>query len=99
MNKQLSGLLTAIELKRELSIREFGNTDLYCDTDAEELNAWYAQLKHHVKSKPPQGPVDKILIYEQVSPMLSVEYKYLDKPSPKKEPAFEIHFATEQSSS
>lgn len=90
MNMQLSKLLGAIEKKRELSLREFGKSDLYSGINAEDLNAWYAQLSYLVKTKPPEGIVDKVLVYEKDSLVLNIEYKYLDKPIPKKEPAFEI---------
>ena len=94
MNHQLAFLLDAIDRKRQLSIREFGKSDLYRNATLEDLTQWYAQLSASVSKNPPEKPVDAILIFEENSHIVKVEYRYLDSSNPQKDPFFEIHFLT-----
>ena len=96
MNHQLASLLDAIDRKRQLSIREFGKSDLYRNSCIEDLTQWYAQLCVFVRKKPPDKPVDTILIFEKNTHIVQIEYRYLDSPIIEKDPFFEIHFLTEE---
>ena len=74
----LDRLLTAIEKKRSLSLRELGKTDLYGGTvTADEVTAWYDRLSALARENPPARRVRTLRILENSFGEVSkLEYEY-----------------------
>lgn len=72
-------LLEAIEKKRELSIKEFGRSDLYDNDNVDEINQWYSQLKSVIEENPPTTYLSSIEIIEQNNNVVGIEYEYSDE--------------------
>ena len=76
----LEHLLTSIEKKRIVSIKEFHKTDLNRNESIEEVNSWYKHIATEVKRNPPTFYVKCIEITEREdSEIQELKYIYFDR--------------------
>lgn len=73
-------LIEAVEKKRELSIKEFGRSDLYDSENVDEVNRWYSQLKEIIIKNPPITYLDSIEVIEQKDTVVAIKYHYAEEP-------------------
>lgn len=89
-------LIDAVEKKRELSIKEFGRSDLYDNENIDEVNRWYSQLKAIIVKNPPTTYLDCIEIIEQNNNVVDIKYDYAEDPKDvKSEISFRVHVINE----
>ena len=87
----LERLLNDVEEKRKLSIKEFSRSDLY-NTNVDDVNMWYFQLKTIIIQNPPSGYCKSINIIEKNNSVIGIEYEYVDENDEDKyETSFNVH--------
>ena len=75
----LNHLLSSIEKKRLLSIKELNKTDLSTDTELEDVSAWYSGIVLMVQQQPPEFYVRCITVVEdEMGKIRRVDYEYFD---------------------
>ena len=75
----LDHLLSSIEKKRLLSIKELNKTDLSTDTELDDISAWYSEIVSMVQKRPPNFYVRCLTIYEDdVEKIERVDYEYFN---------------------
>ena len=75
----LDHLLSSIEKKRLLSIKELNKTDLSTDTELDDVSAWYSEIVSMVQKKPPKFYVRCLTIVEdEMGKIRRVDCEYFD---------------------
>ena len=75
----LDHLLSNIEKKRLLSIKELNKTDLNTDTELDDVSAWYSEIISMVQQQPPNFFVRCLIIVEnETGKIRRVDYEYFD---------------------
>lgn len=76
-DEYLKDIIKKLNFKREQSIAEFPLTDLNNGT-LEDVHLWYDNLLKLIKSNPPVGFVNTIIIKENDTDIKNIYYKYSD---------------------
>ena len=76
-DEYLKDIIKKLKFKREQSIAEFPLTDLNNGT-LEDVHLWYDNLLKLIKSNPPVGFVNTIIIKENDTEIKNIYYKYSD---------------------
>jgi hypothetical protein len=75
----LDHLLSSIEKKRLLSIKELNKTDLNTDTELDDVSAWYLEIISMVQQQPPKFYVRCVTVVEdEMGKIRRVDYEYFD---------------------
>ena len=75
----LDHLLSSIEKKRLLSIKELNKTDLSTDTELDDVSTWYSEIISMVQKHPPYFYVRCLTIIEnEMGKIRKVDYEYFD---------------------
>ena len=75
----LDHLLSSIEKKRLLSIKELNKTDLSTDTELDDASSWYSGIVSMVQKNPPNFYVRCLAIVEdEMGKIRRVDYEYFD---------------------
>lgn len=75
----LDHLLSSIEKKRLLSIKELNKTDLSTDTELDDVSTWYTEIVSMVQKHPPKFYVRCITVVEdEMGKIRRVDYEYFD---------------------
>lgn len=75
----LDHLLSGIEKKRLLSIKELNKTDLSTDTELDDVSTWYSEIISMVQKHPPKSYVRCLTIVEdEMEKIRRVDYEYFD---------------------
>ena len=88
--KYISVLLEAIDRLLEVSVVQFGKTDLNKGRDIQEAYGLHSALIGAVESMPPEGCVRTVYVQLENDAVSDLKYEYSAKPVPAKEIGFII---------
>lgn len=84
-------LFDALEMKKDLSIYEFGRSDINNKDNPNSVELWYRQLKSKIASVPPTDYVKGINIFVKGDAIVDIEYNYCKKETDLNDVSFQIY--------